>query len=224
MKNRGTINLVIDLLMLLVMAALSGIGFLMKYILPSGRDKILHSGGNRDLLFWGWDRHEWGELHLILAFGLIALLVLHIVFHWECVLAMVRQRLLSARWRQAVWLGTALVSLCLLLFPFLFSSLETDSEAFLHRNQRAREDSPSSHVQVEPDHSGELNGRMTLGEVAECLGLTLEEVRKRLALKTDVDKSVSLGRIRRSLGINMEDLRKRLQSAAPVAGHERHDP
>lgn len=227
MKKRGTINLIIDLLLLLLMAAMTGIGFLMAYVLLPGRDRIIQYGSNRDLTLWGLDRHQWGDIHLILGFVLLVLLVLHIVFHWECVLSMVRQRLLSARWRQAAWLGTALVSLFLMLFPFLFSPLEAESGAFLHRNQRVSEDAEKKsigedasipHVQEEHDHSGELNGRMTLGEAAACLGLTLEEVRKRLDLQDDVDEFVSLGRIRRKLGLSMEDLRKRLQSAVPAAG------
>jgi hypothetical protein len=238
MKNRGTINLLIDLLMLPLMAALGGIGFLMKYVLPSGRDKILRGGSNRDMLLWGMDRHQWGDLHLILAYILLGLLVLHIVFHWGCILSMVRQRLPSARWRQGAWVTVSLVTLFLLLFPFMFSPVEAGNDAFLHRNIRVSEDpqepvssglgeeapilsseSPSMPTpQAEHDHSGEINGRMTLREAAVRLGLTLDEARKRLDLQNDVDETVSLGRIRHRLGINMEDLRHRLET--PVSGSE----
>ena len=53
MKGRGKINLTIDLLMFLTFTLIGGIGFLIKYTLPPGRELILKFGKNTKLFFWG---------------------------------------------------------------------------------------------------------------------------------------------------------------------------
>lgn len=122
--------------MLLVMAALAGIGLMIKYVLPSGREKILRSGINYNQSFWGLDRHQWGDVHLLLAVVLIALLVLHIALHWSCVLTMVRCRITSDRIRRALWTAVALLTLFLLLFPFLFDSSRLENRSFMRRHHQ----------------------------------------------------------------------------------------
>ncbi|HPI72880.1 MAG TPA: hypothetical protein PK843_17265 [bacterium] len=67
MKNRNQIDLIIDFFMLLVLASLAGIGFLIKYGLPPGREQIQSTGSNNELTFYGWDRHQWGDSHYVLA-------------------------------------------------------------------------------------------------------------------------------------------------------------
>ena len=64
--------------MLLVGSLLAGIGFLMKFVLIPGKERFAVYGRNVDLFFLGFDRHEWGTLHLWLAFALIALMAVHI--------------------------------------------------------------------------------------------------------------------------------------------------
>ncbi len=91
MKNRNQINLIIDTFMLLVFACLAGIGFLIKYVLPPGREQIHSTGSNFELTLCGWDRHQWGHMHAVVAWVLVALLVLPILFHWKTITCLVRQ-------------------------------------------------------------------------------------------------------------------------------------
>ncbi|MEJ5330464.1 MAG: hypothetical protein WHT07_09960 [Desulfobaccales bacterium] len=58
--NRAKLNFVIDALMFLCMAAIAGLGFLMKYVLVPGRETPLLYGRRVDLFFLGLDRHAWG--------------------------------------------------------------------------------------------------------------------------------------------------------------------
>ena len=57
---KSKLNLIIDVFMLLCMAAIAGIGFLIKYVLVPGFRRWEIYDRNVDLSFWGMDRYEWG--------------------------------------------------------------------------------------------------------------------------------------------------------------------
>jgi hypothetical protein len=65
--DKPKFSFVIDAAMFLCVMALAGLGFLMKYLLPSGRDAWAKYGSNLYLSWLGWDRHDWGDIHLYLA-------------------------------------------------------------------------------------------------------------------------------------------------------------
>jgi len=77
--RKNTLNFIVDLAGLLAMLLMAFSGLLMRFVLPPRRG----SGPHRTL--WGWDRHDWGDLHFWAAVALGALLVLHVVLHWRWV-------------------------------------------------------------------------------------------------------------------------------------------
>ena len=83
--NKAKLNFAIDALMFLCMAAIAGLGFLMKYVLLPGRESTIKYERRVELTLLGLDRHDWGTIHLYLGFLLLALLVLHIVLHWQMI-------------------------------------------------------------------------------------------------------------------------------------------
>ena len=83
--NKVKLNFVIDALMFLCMTAIAGLGFLMKYVLLPGRESTIKYGRRVELSLFGLDRHDWGAIHLYLGFMLLALLVLHILLHWQMI-------------------------------------------------------------------------------------------------------------------------------------------
>jgi hypothetical protein len=78
MKNKTKINFIIDALLFALMMAISGIGLLLRFVLVHGSRRWEIYGGNVDLYLWGWDRHQWGALHLLLGFIFLGLLVLYV--------------------------------------------------------------------------------------------------------------------------------------------------
>ena len=102
--RKSTLNLLVDALLLLTLACTVGIGFLMKYVLVPGHQRWEIYGRNVDLLFWGWDRHEWGTVHFVIGLIFLVLLVLHIILHWSLIVrlycGLIRGRL--ARWAIAL--------------------------------------------------------------------------------------------------------------------------
>ncbi|MBN1938454.1 MAG: DUF4405 domain-containing protein [Candidatus Aminicenantes bacterium] len=137
MKNRNNLNLLIDILLTVNVALLAGIGWLLKYTLPSGRDRILKTGDNRELLFLGWDRHQWGDVHLVVAVVMVGLLILHIVFHWNQILCLVRNAVPGKALRRVLWVGLTVVALVFFLAAFVIKPEKSDAEGFLYRNARA---------------------------------------------------------------------------------------
>lgn len=119
--NRAKLNFVIDALMFLCMAAIAGLGFLMKYVLVPGRETPLIYGRRVDLSFLGLDRHDWGAIHLYLGFVLLALLALHIVLHWQMIPGLFARLVGNGRKRRLIGLAYVMLAAILLLFPFFIS-------------------------------------------------------------------------------------------------------
>ena len=118
--DKPKFNFFIDALMFLVMMAMAGLGFLMNYILLPGREARTQYGRKVDLTWWGWDRHDWGDIHLYLAFILLGLLGLHIILHWRQIVGLF-QRFISPQRRTLVLIAFVVAAVLLINFPFLIS-------------------------------------------------------------------------------------------------------
>lgn len=107
--------------MFLCMMAMTGIGFLMKFILLPGKESQIKYGRKVDLFLFGMDRHEWGTIHLVLAFVLLGLLTLHIILHWKMI-ANMYERLIGAR-KVRIAIALVFIITCIILasFPLLVS-------------------------------------------------------------------------------------------------------
>ena len=120
MSYKPKLNFIIDALMFLVIMAIAGLGFLMNYVLIPGRERWIKYGRNVDLTLWGWDRHDWGDVHLYLGFLLLGLLCLHIILHWQQIVGLF-QRFVPTKHQTLVLLGFVIVSILLIYLPFLVS-------------------------------------------------------------------------------------------------------
>ncbi|MBU4267976.1 MAG: DUF4405 domain-containing protein [Acidobacteria bacterium] len=237
MKVREKINLFIDLLLTLALTLIAGIGLLIKYTLPSGRERIIKYGDNRELSFLGWDRHQWGEIHLIAAYVMLGLLVLHILFHWKTILCLVRKAIPPVWLRRSLWVTLGVLCLFIFLFAFLATPVREETGDFLHRNshfgamkpevnensrgreaergkkpEAAKADRGEKHLHADEDHTS-LNGRMTLEDAAIHYGISIEETKRRLGLPAHVDSFATIGRLRKTYGFTMQQARERLEKA-----------
>jgi hypothetical protein len=119
--QKSKLNFVIDATMFLCLMAMAGLGFLMKYILPPGREVVARYGRSLYLSWLGWDRHDWGDIHLYLAFTLLILLTLHVILHWQQILGLFQRVVPDPRRRHRIALIFLLLSLLLIYFPFLIT-------------------------------------------------------------------------------------------------------
>jgi len=138
--DKPKLNFIIDAAMFLCLMALAGLGFLMKYVLPSGRDAWAKYGSNLQLSWLGWDRHDWGGIHLYLAFALLTLLVLHTILHWHQILGLFQRVVPNPRRRYRIALIFLFLSLLLIYFPFLITP---DSKARGRGGSRSQVDGPA---------------------------------------------------------------------------------
>jgi len=118
MKDRGKINLIIALLMFLNFALICGIGLLIKYTLPPGRERMSEFGSNTKMFFLGLDRHQWGTIHLTAAYVMLALLALHIILHWPAIKVLARKAVPNLWLRRALAPGLVMLGAGLMLFSF----------------------------------------------------------------------------------------------------------
>ena len=132
--KKTNINLIIEALMLLCIAAIAGIGLLMKYVLVPGYLRWDIYGRNVSLFFQGLDRHQWGTIHFIVAMVMLGLLVLHVVLHWQMVVKIYRGFLPNriARWIVALLL--ACVTIVLLALPYFVKPEVVDQGRGLGRS------------------------------------------------------------------------------------------
>lgn len=111
------LNLIIDAPLLLCIAAIVGIGLLIKYVLVPGYQCWGIYGRNVNLFVCGLDRHQWRTIHLIIGMVFLGLLVLRVVLHWLLIVGIYR-RLIPNRF--ACWI-TALILICVTIILLAFS-------------------------------------------------------------------------------------------------------
>lgn len=105
--NRSLLNLVIDLLAACCLLAMIATGYILRFPLPPTT--------NRTHELWGMSRHEWGSIHFWASLVLVAVLVAHVILHWEWLFATIRRRfstlkaLPNQRLRAGVFTGLGLI-------------------------------------------------------------------------------------------------------------------
>ena len=120
-------NFSIDILMFLCMAAIAGIGFLMKYVLLPGKEAWVIYGKKVELSWLGLDRHDWGAIHLYLGFLLLGLLVLHIILHWQTIVSLWQKYVPAGRSRAILTTIFLLLCLVFLFLPFFIQPNVADA-------------------------------------------------------------------------------------------------
>jgi len=113
------INLIIDALLLLVLAAMMGIGLLIQFVLVSGIRRREIYGSQVDLSFLNWGRHEWGYLHYILGLIFLVLIALHIVLHWDMIKSIAKRLIPNRALRWVIGVLLLVLTVVLTAFPAL---------------------------------------------------------------------------------------------------------
>ncbi len=228
--QRSKLNFIIYVLMFIVMMAIAGIGFLMKFVLVRGSQVWEIYGKNLDLLLWGWDRHQWGSFHLILGYILLGLLILHIVFHWKQIGVMFKCLITKKSFRIILTIIFIILSLLFFLFAFFVEidkvTLKTGEgrHRLEHIHQEEHEQpsttlkqkmSLSSEVKKSneennnhPESSVQVEGRMTLKSIAATYEVPADSIKKFLEIPLSISDYENLGRLRKRYGFHMSDIER----------------
>jgi uncharacterized protein DUF4405 len=117
--TRRQLNLVIDTLALVALAALLLTGALIHWRLP-------HGSPGQGLTMLGLDRHDWGEIHFIAAIAFVVLMVVHVWMHWRWCWSMIRgENPASRRLRTAVFVVVVVLLIAALASPWLMRVEQT---------------------------------------------------------------------------------------------------
>ncbi|MGD9555758.1 MAG: DUF4405 domain-containing protein [Mangrovibacterium sp.] len=234
--DRSILNLSIDIILLLLLMPMAGIGLMIKYILLPGTERNERYGSDVDLEFMGLTRHEWGSVHLIISIVFLVLLFFHIILHWKMIVCIFGRMVPNKTMRIWTATGLTIVSTLLIAFPLLIKPEIIPRES-LHLNRKfkqeilrtvtpeeipkeAQKEIPKDSVVSLPAQSNkrdhgltetvfadhEINGSQTLQFIADKYGIPAEK------LATDLNIPVErtgerLGRLRRQYGFTMDDVR-----------------
>ncbi|MBN2166899.1 MAG: DUF4405 domain-containing protein [Marinilabiliaceae bacterium] len=233
--NKTKLNLIIDIVMFINMMVVVGIGFFIKYVLVSGAERNLKYGRDVELYFWGFDRHQWGYIHLIAGFLLLFLLLLHIVFHWKMIVAFIRNYILNRFLRFVLIIVFVIVSVLFGVMPLMLKPevREDVTHHYYHRDYKVLGGLNSNNNKVmqktnvydsitlivndinvnnedrlhKNEHNNiEINGSMTLNDVAKKYNISLIDLASNIHVPL-TRCNENLGRLRKEYSFNMNDLR-----------------
>lgn len=122
MKPNGSaklrLNLSIDIMMFVLLLAMAGIGFLMKYVVVRGEIRNVQYGNDVDLEFLNLNRHQWGSVHLTISIIFMVLIVLHIILHWKSIVSFFKCQFPSLLIRYIITGCIVIIGLLFLVSPF----------------------------------------------------------------------------------------------------------
>jgi hypothetical protein len=230
--DQSKLNLSIDIVMLLLLMPLAGIGFLIKYVLIPGIQRNERYGSDVDLEFMGLTRHEWGSVHLIISIVFLVLLLIHIILHWKMIVCVFGRMVPNKPLR--VVLATAIIGVGVLLIAFpLFVKPEIVTRESLHLNRKFKREArravtpekvqnERTHDSVVPPSAGlnkqeqtlsetafadhEINGSQTLQFIADKYGIPAEKLAADLNIPLE-RTGEKLGRLRKQYSFTMDDVR-----------------
>jgi len=82
--NRTIANVIIDIIAAFLFLGMIATGYLLRFPLPPGSNKALS--------LWGYTRHQWGNFHFWISLGLLIVLVVHLVLHWNWIVTVIGKR------------------------------------------------------------------------------------------------------------------------------------
>jgi len=82
--SRTLVNIIIDLLAALLFLGMIATGYILRFPLPPGSNKAFS--------LWGLTRHQYGDIHFWISFGLLAVLVIHLTLHWNWIVTVIVKR------------------------------------------------------------------------------------------------------------------------------------
>ena len=225
--KKSTINFIINVLMVLCMSAIAGIGFLIKYTLIPGQERWLVYSDNVELYLFGMDRHEWGTIHLIIGFVLLGLLVTHIILHWNtiiCIYNRIFQRKPVNKLITILFITICVLFIIvpLLIKPKIITIEHGEGRQTTNYNNRTKRNSNEITTyekeklnNIEPheihktsDLTIEIKGYMALDEISKKYKVPTEFIKTRLNLPKSVPDNQRLSWIRKKYDIEMNDIAK----------------
>lgn len=227
--NKAKANLVIDMVLLLIMSAMLGIGLMIKYILITGEEKIIRYGSNFRQTIFGMDRHEWGTIHLYIGYAMVGFLLLHIVLHWKSIFTMFKNLIRNSTARVSAAVLLVIVSLMFVFIPFIMQpqvDLErkhmgrvegNNRNVVTRNNDRSSEDASNTNRNNEGDGHGrrsyksmdiDVKGYMSITDVCSEYNIPEKYLKKMLNIPVATNGNTRLRDLKEQYGIRMGKIKE----------------
>ncbi|MBN2610656.1 MAG: DUF4405 domain-containing protein [Bacteroidales bacterium] len=236
-KDKSRLNLTIDAILLILLMAITALGFLIKYSLIPGYKRNLLYSSNDELYFLGLTRHGWGDIHLVLGIVFVFFILLHIILHWKIITAIFKKMVTRKKARGVIIIFILAIIMIFAVGPF-FVKPEVVALERQHAHKRGIEvPSPAQEVILKdtvaqkakevhrelkegriaqnrqlPEkahaHSEiEIFGYMTLNEAAIKYSVRAEELANALNIPLS-SSTEKIGRLKKRYGFEMEILKE----------------
>lgn len=196
--KRNTINFWIDALLLAVLAGLAWTGCLIHYVLPPRHGRA----EGVEMLLWGWDRHDYGQVHFYMSIALVLLLLVHVWLHWGWVCNTISNMFGGSKAGYARRLMYGLIVLLLLTAGTAGSLIWVHTQVETIAREKGHRVHPESGTHID------RLGQRSLQELSRLTGVPVERFLAELTLPAEVDTAESLGRLRHEYPFEMDDVRK----------------
>ncbi len=223
--NRTKVNFYIDLSMLIVFAALIGVGLLIKFVLIPGQERWILYGQNLELTFLGLNRHEWGTIHLITGILFFVLFILHIIFHWNMIKCMFRNCIKSKALRTMTVIVSLFVFAGLIVFPFFAEPQKTSiqrGEGRINLDGMNLNLNDSIRVKLKKPKKLDKSGEPQLEYEKKTTGK--EKSREQKKQEVDIKGSMTLNDVVEKYNYPLSKLKEELDLPKSVDGSERLGP
>lgn len=233
MKDKTKINFIIDVIMLINIMAIAGLGLLIKYTLVPGYKRNEIYGRDVDLYFMGLDRHEWGAVHLILSFIFICLLILHIVLHWKTIICLFEKYIERKAIRYYTVSILVVFTSVFVLFSFIIKpeivelknnenryhsnspdfnlNIEETLKESLKEPLKSRikkSDKPELYKEYRHNHKKyDIRGYMTLQEISQKYNIPCKYLQEQLNITEIESTNIKLGWLKKRYNFKLSDIR-----------------
>ncbi|MBN2262072.1 MAG: DUF4405 domain-containing protein [Prolixibacteraceae bacterium] len=232
MKAKSKLNFLIDVLLLLLLMGMAGLGLLIKYLLVPGFKRNELFGSKVELYFMGLDRHQWGSVHLWVSLIFTALVVLHIILHWKQIVCWYKQLVIRLYLRLAVSVVFVLVLLTMVFAPFFLKpQTKPFFKARIHQTAQKTEVQRNIVIEAVVDNEKQMNvekgldlvlntnhnkpddweraGAMSLTQLAQKYNIDEALLAKSLNIPSSFC-SEKIGRLKRIYGFDNEKLKEKV--------------
>jgi len=230
--KKNELRYAVDTLLFLCVVGMVLIGTIIGILMPEGP-----STQPGDKYFWNLHRHQWGKIHLYLSFTFTALLVVHLILSWKWITNQARN-LFKKGWIPSLVL-TVLASFLILFFFWQFTPKHAQKYGSYGKGQEGEgrvvyitEQEKATLDKDLPDSSTsiEVTGQMTLRELSNTTGITMQAILGKLELPDNTPPEQTLGRLRNMHGFSLADVREvvslLLEETLPVKNEDqtvKHD-
>ena len=132
MTKKVWFNMAVNALSLMVFALMISTGMLLKFVLPPRSGHVV---------YWGLERHEWGQIHFYIALAFLILLILHLILHWSWIqcIAWGTKAVQQSKSRKLITIGIIGFIIVMLSLPWIGKRQEAfSSSKWAKRNEVLR--------------------------------------------------------------------------------------